>query len=473
METIIAVAAAVVVMAVVAGIVVVRRHRKMGAAATAAPDRRRPPSGARPGASESTVPNPTFAPSSELSDGAAPAPGAVTPLWFPEPVSGTAGTLANTRATSDDGVGRLGDDADAGAEPPALNGVYDSMPPPPPAAVVAPAPAAAVAAAGTVPAAGEPTVAPENPYGFGRPASATDAEPQHAAALGADAETADIGPGDDGAEPVAETLGQDGGDGGPAADAGSPDNPYGFGAATGPAAEQQYATVSPAALVGATGDSDVGGGHSTLEDQRRALEENGGPKIYEAVHADDADDADGGAAPLREPTLLAPTGTVIAPEDSTRTVQPIYESGMLIRKGPLVAASEAGAVSASSQSAPVSAPEWLHPATMGRRQAEMLLQAQPADPDTMRWLVRSRGGSGEAPGSRPSHALSLIGKRGEFVHRKLDEPRPGHFEVNGRAVLNLGNTLAEAIPIMVAQSRSKYGYQRSAPVANDLGTTEA
>ena len=43
-------------------------------------------------------------------------------------------------------------------------------------------------------------------------------------------------------------------------------------------------TVFPAALVGATG----GGGYSTLEDQRRALEESGGPKIYEAVHDDDA-----------------------------------------------------------------------------------------------------------------------------------------------------------------------------------------
>ena len=358
-------------------------------------------------------------------------------LWFPKPDSGTAETLANTRATSDGGVGvGLGDDVDT---MPALNGVYDSMPPPPPAAVVAAAGAATVVAAGTVPAAGEPTI-------------------------------------DDSAQLVAETLGQDGDDGGPAADASSPENPYGFCTATGPAAEQQYATVSPAVLVGATGDDE----YSTLEDQHRALEESGGPAIYEAVHDDDANDADGGAAPLREPTFLAPTGTVIAAEDSTpcgvlmsarpgRTVRPIYESGTLIRKASDSAANEAGAASASSQSAPTSAPEWLHPATMSRRQAEMLLQAQPVDPDTMRWLVRPRGTSpGEAPGSRPSHALSLVAKSGKIIHRKLDEPRPGHFKVNGRAVQNLGNTLAEAIPIMVAQSCSKFGYQRSAPVANNL-----
>ena len=215
------------------------------------------------------------------------------------------------------------------------------------------------------------------------------------------------------------------------------------------ATEPDYATASsPRGISGGGADVEPSNACSTVEEQQTAQQASagGGQALYATVEF--ADDA-AGATPL-QPTFLGPVGAVVVA--SPRTEQPIHATGSLVQGTVIDAA----------------LPEWMHPEMKSRDEAEAMLRAQPAAPDTLVYLVRPRTTESTAA----SHALSFVVRK-KCIHTKLVQQGSGDFLVNGVKAPRLGTSLEEAVPELVAQTCSKYAYTRAEAVPNGLGHTDA
>ena len=102
---------------------------------------------------------------------------------------------------------------------------------------------------------------------------------------------------------------------------------------------------------------------------------------------------------------------------------------------------------------------WLRPDLTTRADAEAVLQTAAPAPGTLAYLVRPRAGA------VPGHAFSFIAANGKFVHRLLEQPvAGGPFSLKGKPRPWLGTRLEVAVPRLVADTCSKFGFERAAPV---------